>query len=729
MSFSNTYIAGSSNTSYWYVNSASNITNNDKTYDAYSLYHWDDSKWVKVASANALGRSVGLLQQKSNEISASVATANGTISALNARVTNDEAQTALIASATEQQDITITNTTSTVPSNSTGSNGQYYAVGTTSPYKIYKKVNGTWVEDKTLYGVTSLDDGIVVKKINVASIVNAVNSDGSSVSINADKINFTGFTTFLRPSDVSSGGTTTIDGGRITTGTINAARLNIAGIITSINNNTTTTIDGGKITANTITSNQLSTDAITSNNYIYVSGHVSATSSLPTDQATGTYYSVGTSNAIYQYNGSSWVNTNKTASSSTTGTYYGTKLDLVNGEFLTKNFYIDASGNVTANNMTLNGGTIQSSNYISGTQGTKINLSDGSIDSKNFKVSSAGTLTATGASVTGAITATSMDIQGILKVNGEQLVTASQFSTAIGQLSANYSNWNGASTYTSGLSAERSDSVGNGFTSNRITADYIYADYLSGASVNTPTIQFPASDSDTAGVKITNSGITAAGTLYRWTQILNGSTYTLPTASADTLGGIKVGNGLAMNTAGTLRLETATTSQLGGVKVDGSTIIISNGVISSHATASISPATTSTLGGVIVGAGLGVTSTGIISMNRATTTSLGGIIVGAGLNVSNGSVSLASATTNTLGGVMVSPTFTGSSGDMRSGLILDNGYIRVTVGQGIGFTSGGAIACYTASSTMAGVVKIGTGLTIDSSGILSVSGGSAAVFG
>ena len=44
---------------------------------------------------------------------------------------------------------------------------------------------------------------------------------------------------------------------------------------------------------------------------------------------------------------------------------------------------------------------LQSANYIANSAGMKINLADGSIDSKNFKVSSAGVLTATGASIYG----------------------------------------------------------------------------------------------------------------------------------------------------------------------------------------------------------------------------------------------------------------------------------------------------------------------------------------
>ena len=66
-----------------------------------------------------------------------------------------------------------------------------------------------------------------------------------------------------------------------------------------------------------------------------------------------------------------------------------------------------------------------------------------------------------------------------------------------------------------------------------------------------------------------------------------GSSYTLPTASGSTLGGIKIGTGLSIDGSGVVSatgggsytLPTASTSVLGGVQVDGSTITISNGVI------------------------------------------------------------------------------------------------------------------------------------------------------
>ena len=63
---------------------------------------------------------------------------------------------------------------------------------------------------------------------NVRALLQLVaNADRSTITINADKIDFSGFTTFLRASDLGLNGSTTIDGGRITTGEISADRIKV----------------------------------------------------------------------------------------------------------------------------------------------------------------------------------------------------------------------------------------------------------------------------------------------------------------------------------------------------------------------------------------------------------------------------------------------------------------------------------------------------------------------
>lgn len=66
---------------------------------------------------------------------------------------------------------------------------------------------------------------------NVRALLQLVaNADSSTIKIQADKIDFNGFTTFVRPSDLGSNGTTAIDGGRITTGQISADRIDVSSL-------------------------------------------------------------------------------------------------------------------------------------------------------------------------------------------------------------------------------------------------------------------------------------------------------------------------------------------------------------------------------------------------------------------------------------------------------------------------------------------------------------------
>lgn len=99
---------------------------------------------------------------------------------------------------------------------------------------------------------------------------------------------------------------------------------------------------------------------------------------------------------------------------------------------------------------------------------------------------------------------------------------------------------------------------------------------------------------------------TNAEGLLTWNDIVVGSNYELPIATADTLGGIKVdGTTITVDADGTIHgtniyeLPTASDTVLGGVKVDNTTITIDeNGVISGANTYELPIATQTVLGGV-----------------------------------------------------------------------------------------------------------------------------------
>lgn len=103
-----------------------------------------------------------------------------------------------------------------------------------------------------------------------------------------------------------------------------------------------------------------------------------------------------------------------------------------------------------------------------------------------------------------------------------------------------------------------------------------------------------------------------------------GGGYTLPTASASTKGGVKIGSGLTMtgevlsnDNPTPYSLPIAAANVLGGVKVGTNLSIDENGVLSASGGGGdpyvLPPATASTLGGIKVGSGLSVTQDGTLS--------------------------------------------------------------------------------------------------------------------
>lgn len=144
---------------------------------------------------------------------------------------------------------------------------------------------------------------------------------------------------------------------------------------------------------------------------------------------------------------------------------------------------------------------------------------------------------------------------------------------------------------------------------------------------------------------------------------------TLVPATADALGGVKIGNGISITDTGTISValvEPATTTTMGGV-------IIGDGInVDSYGTISVTPyvlpiATTSTLGGIVIGNGLFLGDGGTLNVTTssslpvASTTTQGIVRIGQGILVSaTGTISVSSytlptASSTTKGGIKVYP--------------------------------------------------------------------------
>ena len=112
--------------------------------------------------------------------------------------------------------------------------GEYWYNPTTG--KIYKFLgySGAWAADSTVCIPTTWTQTMqtqlkitaegVQSTVTKDNIISTINQSAESVSIDASKINLTGYVTI---SSLKAGGTTQIDGGRITTGKVAAARIDV----------------------------------------------------------------------------------------------------------------------------------------------------------------------------------------------------------------------------------------------------------------------------------------------------------------------------------------------------------------------------------------------------------------------------------------------------------------------------------------------------------------------
>lgn len=197
----------------------------------------------------------------------------------------------------------------------------------------------------------------------------------------------------------------------------------------------------------------------------------------------------------------------------------------------------------------------------------------------------------------------------------------------------------------------------------------------------------------------------------------SGEGYTLPPASATTLGGVKIGEGIQVTPDGIISVDNsgsgyvlpvATSSTLGGVKAGDNVTIAADGKLSVNAPYTLPAATASALGGVKVGANLSIAQDGTLSADAqqytlpvASSNTLGGVKIGQRLTIQNGVLSA-----DEQGGNYVLPT---ASSSVKGG---------VKVGSGLNI-SNEVLSVPLASTSVAGRVMIGSGLNVTSSGVIS----------
>lgn len=185
--------------------------------------------------------------QKKSEMSGYVTTT--TLNTSIGQYIDSTAGKAKIVSAVEGEFVTESDLSGYVKTTNLNTSIGQYIDSTTGKAKVVSAVSGTY---QTIAGMSDYAKTTAVSTIeqsvsdveaaitlsstytkntigtNVYALLQLVsNANSSTIKIKADKIDFTGFTTFVRPDDLKSNGTTAIDGGRITTGTISADRIDV----------------------------------------------------------------------------------------------------------------------------------------------------------------------------------------------------------------------------------------------------------------------------------------------------------------------------------------------------------------------------------------------------------------------------------------------------------------------------------------------------------------------
>lgn len=231
--------------------------------------------------------------------------------------------------------------------------------------------------------------------------------------------------------------------------------------------------------------------------------------------------------------------------------------------------------------------------------------------------------------------------------------------------------------------------------------------------------------------------------------------FTLTTATATVLGGVKIGTGFRVNGDGTLfiddiyTLPVATPLSLGGIKQGANVEISGDGTISVAAPFSLTTATASSLGGVRLGFGLIANGAGVLSLDTsiqnpfpisaASQFQYGLVKIGNNVTIADGFISVAApytlpdATTSTLGGVKLGSNI---SIDLDGKINVAAPYVLpaattstiggVIAGSGISINGSGVISApyiYTlplATTSSVGGVRIGDNVFV-TDGVISVS--------
>jgi len=232
-----------------------------------------------------------------------------------------------------------------------------------------------------------------------------------------------------------------------------------------------------------------------------------------------------------------------------------------------------------------------------------------------------------------------------------------------------------------------------------------------------------AFSSKQGAITLTATGTNGAATFSANTLNIPNYTYTLPAATASTLGGVKVGSGLNVDVAGVISAATS------GTVSSVSTAAANNGVTATWATSTTTPALTIGLGAITPTSVNGLTLTalttgftiagGTTSKTLTVNNSLGlSGTDGSTLNIGGGGTLGTNAYTSTAYAPLASPTFTGTvtnNGSFAGSAVLPasnggTGQSSYTTGDLLFASTTSALSRLTAAATGNALISGGAGV-------------------
>lgn len=242
-----------------------------------------------------------------------------------------------------------------------------------------------------------------------------------------------------------------------------------------------------------------------------------------------------------------------------------------------------------------------------------------------------------------------------------------------------------------------------------------------------------ASKADKRIVTETSIGLMSSADKIKLDSIdANFNKYVLPMASTSTLGGVKIGTGLNIDNNAIISVPTVTSSANGLMSSADKNKLDNIGINTNDYV--LPKATSSVLGGVIISAGLSIDSMGFLTVDTSqikanigvVTTSNNGLMSPIDKIKLDGitAYTLPNATANTLGGIKVGTGLSISSGTLSipNATSANDGLMSSTDKTKLNNIAANAnnYILPVASPTISGGIKIGTGMNIDSNGIVSI---------